>query len=349
MHSTGLAHSGKNGWVNAAGLLIGTPAESGSLTLFSDCLFELAELSATTAPQSLARQSLELLKRYLPFDAAWWGVASHGLGGIPKRVWLQSTIDLCDRFGEEWNAIAPFDAFGTTSIENLGQIVRTWKWPVATQPGPVVDFCQRHRLGSAMAITLELPRSGMLFFVSMYRSRALPFSDEEALFFGAFIRHLTLHWSNSLERVQPSAASMESSALADEQGQLIYLGRQIGVVLSSLYPDWRGWELPAPLSQALGEAPAFLPAGRWGRLAAEQRGSLYLLRLAAPTEERPLPPREQSVATLYAQGYSYKEVARRLDLSPATVRTYLRNAYAQLGVRNKIELITALESSEQVI
>jgi DNA-binding NarL/FixJ family response regulator len=51
-----------------------------------------------------------------------------------------------------------------------------------------------------------------------------------------------------------------------------------------------------------------------------------------------LAPRERAVAVLYASGHSYKMIARRLDLSPATVRTYLRDAYLQLGVRNKIEL-----------
>jgi DNA-binding CsgD family transcriptional regulator len=46
---------------------------------------------------------------------------------------------------------------------------------------------------------------------------------------------------------------------------------------------------------------------------------------------------------LYAQGHSYKEIARLLGLSPATVRTYLRSVYIQLGVRNKIELGGALD------
>jgi DNA-binding CsgD family transcriptional regulator len=49
-----------------------------------------------------------------------------------------------------------------------------------------------------------------------------------------------------------------------------------------------------------------------------------------------------SAATLYAHGRSYKEIASSLGLSPATVRTYLRSAYTQLGVKNKVELIAAL-------
>ena len=45
---------------------------------------------------------------------------------------------------------------------------------------------------------------------------------------------------------------------------------------------------------------------------------------------------------LYAQGHSHKDIAATLGLTPATVRTYLRTAYAALGVSNKLELVAAL-------
>lgn len=63
---------------------------------------------------------------------------------------------------------------------------------------------------------------------------------------------------------------------------------------------------------------------------------------AASPSSVPLPPRERAVALLYAQGHTNKEVARLLGLSPATVRTYLRDAYRVLKVTNKIELLAAL-------
>ena len=66
--------------------------------------------------------------------------------------------------------------------------------------------------------------------------------------------------------------------------------------------------------------------------------------ITIPSRHRnfPLAPRELGAALLYAQGHSYKEIAATLGLTPATVRTYLRNAYASLGVQNKVELIGAL-------
>ena len=50
-------------------------------------------------------------------------------------------------------------------------------------------------------------------------------------------------------------------------------------------------------------------------------------------------------AMLYAQGQSHKDIAATLGLTPATVRTYLRTAYAALGVRNKLELVAALRNA----
>jgi DNA-binding CsgD family transcriptional regulator len=55
-----------------------------------------------------------------------------------------------------------------------------------------------------------------------------------------------------------------------------------------------------------------------------------------------LTPRERRVAHLFAQGMTYKVIARQLSLSPATVRTYLRQAYLHLGVKSKMELSDAL-------
>ena len=57
----------------------------------------------------------------------------------------------------------------------------------------------------------------------------------------------------------------------------------------------------------------------------------------APARLAPLSPREQEVVQLVALGLSNGEVARRLWLSPHTVRTHLENVYRKLGVANRTE------------
>jgi DNA-binding CsgD family transcriptional regulator len=60
-----------------------------------------------------------------------------------------------------------------------------------------------------------------------------------------------------------------------------------------------------------------------------------------------LSPREAEVAGFAAQGLSDKEIARRLNLKFATVRTHLDNAFAKLGVRNRTQLVSLLYGSDR--
>jgi DNA-binding CsgD family transcriptional regulator len=52
-----------------------------------------------------------------------------------------------------------------------------------------------------------------------------------------------------------------------------------------------------------------------------------------------LSPRESEITRLLAAGLSGEEIARRLVLSPETVRTHIRNAMAQVGARTRAHLI----------
>ena len=55
-----------------------------------------------------------------------------------------------------------------------------------------------------------------------------------------------------------------------------------------------------------------------------------------------LSKRELEVATSYAEGASYKEIARDLGISPTTVRSHLRTVYGKLNVTSKIALSQVL-------
>lgn len=56
-----------------------------------------------------------------------------------------------------------------------------------------------------------------------------------------------------------------------------------------------------------------------------------------------LTERELSVAQLVARGYTFKEVAAELDISPSTAASHLYNAYRKLGISKRSELVAWLE------
>jgi DNA-binding NarL/FixJ family response regulator len=59
---------------------------------------------------------------------------------------------------------------------------------------------------------------------------------------------------------------------------------------------------------------------------------------SAPKEEE-LSGREQEVLNLLARGYLYKEIAESLNISVATVNTYIRRIYEKLHVRSRAQAV----------
>lgn len=319
------------------------------LRTFSGCLLKLAELARTTPAQSLLEESLKILRTVVPFDSAWWGEVSAGTSQVAPRNWLHGSLGLSKRFAAEWNRLSMDDDFALQSIAHLGQVIRLNETVSGTSPPSEVDaFSHRHGLDRCMAITVALPRTGLMFFVSMYRTEArAAFSEQDEVLFGEFVAHLLHHWRHALEQLQATPASepWDSHALADQTGNLLFIGIRIGLALDGAYPGWSGTELPKELLGAVSKLPCSFVAGKSCRLRLEPCGPYVAISLATSRHHSPLSPRELGAAMLYANGHSSKEIAALLGLTPATVRTYLRSSYALLGVRNKVELQAALRKA----
>jgi PAS domain S-box-containing protein len=75
----------------------------------------------------------------------------------------------------------------------------------------------------------------------------------------------------------------------------------------------------------------------------ERRGPVSAAR------ELPLTNREREVVTLIALGRTTGQIARELYLSPATVRTHVRNAMGKLKVHTRAELVATAMSRDQAL
>src|SRR3954470_10300833 len=66
--------------------------------------------------------------------------------------------------------------------------------------------------------------------------------------------------------------------------------------------------------------------------------SFQQMSTSAPDTEK-LSAREQEVLELLARGYLYKEIAEKLNISVATVNTYIRRVYEKLHVRSRAQAV----------
>jgi DNA-binding CsgD family transcriptional regulator len=313
-----------------------------TLEAFSTHLLALDRLPPDASPLRLMREGLAGLRAMVPFDAAWWGECSGGIDGLAPRNWLSGRIGLSADFAREWNRISTVDRFARDSMERLDAVV--WQAGYA-DPVPAVEaFSRRHDLFHVMAITRSLPGSGLMHFISLYGHQASPpFGAAHRVLFEQFSAHLMQRWSTRITALVGDAGrrSGDAHALVDALGGFVYIDSQLALLLRERYPQWEGEQPPAELSAALRQAGATVKLGAL-RLATQRCGELLLLQLLPQRRAALLPPREMGVALLYADGRSHKQIARETGLSPATVRTYLREAYVRLGVSDKVALGRAL-------
>jgi len=318
-----------------------------TLEAFSAQLLALDRLPAAASPARMMRDGLAGLRALVPFDAAWWGECSGGIDGLAPRNWLSGRINLSADFAREWNRISASDGFARQSMDRLDSVVCDTGY---VDPDPGVEaFVRRHDLYHVMAITRALTGSGLLHFVSLYRHRTSPpFDATHRVLFEQFSAHLMQRWSTRIAALVGShgAVAGDTHGLLDDSGEFVYVGARLALHLRERFPLWDGTRLPPELCIALSEAPAALKLGS-RRLSAQRCGDLILLELAPQRRASPLPPRELSVALLYADGHTHKLIARMTGLSPTTVRTYLRDAYLRLGVSDRVTLGRVLSGQRQ--
>lgn len=89
--------------------------------------------------------------------------------------------------------------------------------------------------------------------------------------------------------------------------------------------------------RAVASGGVYLDPSIAGHALAEPSGSDG--RPGAAEGREPLSPREAETLRLIAQGFSNKEIARRIDVSVKSVETYKARAAEKLGLRTRAEII----------
>ena len=195
--------------------------------------------------------------------------------------------------------------------------------------------------------------AGLLSFVAIARFTAGErFTSDEARWIEILAPHLeaTLQICrvSELQHSKPDNARTHRSrsAVCDARGVLHVAEPGFGSLLQEGWPDWQGPLLPRELIEI-----ASLPGQgevRRGNISVSASG-VAQQRIIKATRKLPvdyLTPQELVVARAYADGLSYKEVAKRLERSPATVRHHLRSVYTKLEISDKAALARSIFDGE---
>lgn len=302
----------------------------------------LSRLARQVPAAEFLTQAIGVLRQALDIRSAWWGLANERDDTRGLELYQANFSGLPDNVAADWKIIADVDPFALQTFEQRGQVQRIDIEAHRSAALPQLNaFADRYGIRHIMSLSLDETTTGQIFFVVAYRcAEAGAFSDVEATLFRHLLAHTVHLWHQCLQDALSRASTdgLTRAAWARLDGHLMYAGPQFCELLYARWPDWNGLELPAEVLQRFASAPCTLRLHD-GMLEISPQGEhMRLLRLPAGATAPLLSPREQRVAHLFAAGLSYKEIARRLALQPATVRTYLRNAYLRLGVRNKVQL-----------
>lgn len=118
----------------------------------------------------------------------------------------------------------------------------------------------------------------------------------------------------------------------------------LAVGLSAFALQWLGYQyvmslLPTSTYVAL-IAIAFLALGLWAGLHLSRKINTKPFRKNTKAlSALGISPREYQVLEYLAAGYANKEIARRLGVSPNTIKTHLNRVYEKLSVKRRTQAV----------
>ncbi len=136
-----------------------------------------------------------------------------------------------------------------------------------------------------------------------------------------------------------SGADLIRRLLASDPGfrSLLYTGTgDLEAIAGALDCGARGFALkagsPEELTDAIGDVAA-------GKTYMDPRLDSVVLARSTTDRVRVLSPREREILDLLAEGLTGAQIAKRLFLSPETVRTHIRNAMEKLEAQTRVHAV----------
>ena len=289
-----------------------TPEQSGSTYVDARRMFILAEVAARTDDRTLSLETVSQARD--AYSNGSPAVRREAAGVLGRAAWQRDDVHEALR----WLG-ADISLFVTPLLPNvLDQLTLTAR--VASAAG---DAGLRARVLQSIEV-LERERPGVALFAAVaQQARGILERDADAL----------LEAADALSRWRPL---LYADAAEDAAGELARAGR-----------DPEAIENLTKAFDTFLECEALADARRVGRalrrFGVERR---IVTHPRAKTGWNSLTESELTVINLIAEGSTNRAVAQQLQLSPHTVKTHVRNAFAKLGVTSRAQLTQLMRHSD---
>jgi len=326
-------------------------ADSISVKL-SRFLLDLYPLAMSSPIGEFEEQLFLLLHEYFAFDSAWLGRSTMLLEGPLMHNSYVHNLDA--GFVADWETVKAADPIVPIVMSAPKKAV------VISMADEIVVAHFRKLLAGKYAIARILcavskddPSLKLWTHLSLYKNSFLhAFSAEEIQLIELVIPHIAsainLNRVHHIEQLKAAKLSRRVSiAICDNRGILQYADAAFADLMLMEWPEWKGAMLPRTFRELQQEKNRNLYVGKLISLEAEQVSDMLVINAKPRSVIDVLTPRELAVARLYGEGLTYKAVAKQMDISPATVRHHLRQAYTKLRIQNKGEIAWLLSRYEQ--
>lgn len=317
-------------------------------TELSQLLLRLYRLSHECPMHAFQDAALSLLRESLPFDSSMWGTATSTERGIDiHTIHLHNQpAEMLASYEEVKHLDTAAQALSQRPTHTLGFNAR--EWFNQREQTALLDHGRRFDQANFMITSDFDARTRFVHWVTLFRAdEAARCQTHETALLALLAPHmaqaLTLNRIAHLDRMEGTAAP-HGSAICDVRGVIYHADAPFRERLQAEWHGWRGNRLPDALLQTF-QGGHTLHRGAGVVVTQRQEQGLLFLQARQRLQVDELSERERLVAGLMASGQNHKEIAQKLQRSPATVRNQIRSVYAKLQVSNVAGLIKALNAT----
>lgn len=297
--------------------------------------------------EGFAAAAFEWLRRGIGFDHGIQVTSLHGASWVDAHF---TGIDDPRAHMEGHARVRHLDVITPRMLMNPGRAYRNDEDAVEIAGPRFAPFREHLRRVDAkytLSIAMPIGNSSLLSVLLLGRGAAnRRFSDDELSLLEVVAPHVveadSLNRALSLQRAYGRAEDAPPVALIASDGRFLHTTPAFARLFWPDAPPDTTY-LPADVLRAIGQGRAVRLAGSAHSLVSQRDGTGgWLLRLRPSGPVDALSARELQVGRLFAQGRTYKAIAEKLGLAPATVRNHLQHVYSKLGVTSRDALLGQL-------